>query len=155
MLLRQLQSHQGPGFLPFFCFPILNEPPHCPRWQLKVELSYLHSKKQRRGRWKDKQGMPPIGATLLQDIFQMSCSTLPLYLIDQLLATRLCLTTKKARKYSILAGYIAAPNKNWGPSTKEDKESETWEPITRPFEMVPAKNYVGQDQVGTNGGADI
>lgn len=38
---------------------------------------------------------------------------LALYLIDQLLATRLHLTTKKGRKYSILAGYIASPNKNW------------------------------------------
>lgn len=68
---------------------------------------------------------------------------LPLYLIDQLLATRLCLTTKKARKYSILAGYTAVLNKNWGSSSKENKESETWEPTIRPFEMVPDKNYVG------------
>ena len=41
-----------------------------------------------------------------------------------------------------MAGYFVAPNKNEGSATKEDKESETGESITGPFEMVPAKNYV-------------
>lgn len=49
---------------------------------------------------------------------------LPLYLIDQLLATRLCLTTKKARKYSILAGYTAVLNKNWGLLLRKTKNQK-------------------------------
>ena len=45
----------------------------------------------------------------------------PLHLTGQLLATG-HLLTKEMRKYSILAGYTAAPNKNLGPATKEGQK---------------------------------